>query len=689
MALMIDQILHGKRRRLRTNPEKILMDANGLRLWADYMDVEPGFSGRIDFIHKINIPSLFRVECSGISDYEPALVSWKPSHVSLSLERDGILWNEQKFITEEDAAVSCMIWENRGEEAFQLRLIPGTMDGTLPTTFDEQLAVRFFCNGEETGYREWNVAPGERLELCVAAQVCLQGEQDLMDRRCRLICEKYSSVREAVLNQEQEYQKWFDQVPEFTSDQPLIDKTWAYRWYILRHNRMTPGIGKLKETYFCEGRSHKMTKEPYHPEGWEFTKLIPLSVPMHLLDLRWYGEKEYGTSILHVMRDNQDESGEFRCAKVNWNGNPYANFFGWAVWQYYLVSGSLSYASEALPVAKKQIAAWQKNYGNPEDVLLTQYIHQLTGMEYQPSYWYFYEYPDNCRDESTFTPVKRVDRNVYHYLNVTAVEKLCRVCGDPEAERYHLLADQIKEAILDLMWDEETGYFYDLHYQTNEKAFVKNIVGVFPFFGELTDDRHRKCLEVLLTDEFNTPCPFPSVSTRCPVFTGEGGWKGQFFKGRNGCIWNGPAWPFANSMVLDGIGKESLRTSHSLDDMFRTYFRKYTAMHYYGGDGELPYLVEHYNSLTGECISDDVDYSHSYYIDLVVRYASGIHVEENAVVVEPLDLGLKYFELKGIRIRGHRIDVKQERDGSLSVAVDSEIAARREGSGRHKIRLEL
>lgn len=78
---------------------------------------------------------------------------------------------------------------------------------------------------------------------------------------------------------------------------------------------MKPERGNLKDTFFCEGRSHKMTKTPYEPDGWEFTKLIPLSVPMHLLDLRWYGKKDYGKTILHTMRENQDEEGEFHCAK--------------------------------------------------------------------------------------------------------------------------------------------------------------------------------------------------------------------------------------------------------------------------------------------------------------------------------------------------------------------------------------
>lgn len=441
---------------------------------------------------------------------------------------------------------------------------------------------------------------------------------------------------------------------------------------MLRHNMMKPELGNLKEIFFCEGRSHKMGKIPYQPDGWEFTKLIPLSVPMHLLDLRWYGEKEYGTSILHVMSDNQDENGEFRCAKVNWHGNPYANFFGWSTWQYYLVSGDKTYAKEALPVVKKQIQAWKKVYGNEKDRLLSQYVHQLTGMEYQPSYWYFHDFPKDCMNEKTYTPVKRVDRNVYHYLNTLSAACLCELFHDRDEKIYRKEAEGIREDILSLMWDEESGFFYDLHFETNEKAMVKNIVGFLPFFADMTQKKQEKGIDVLFSAGFNTPCPFPSVSTDCPVFTAEGGWQGQFFKGRNGCIWNGPAWPFANSMVLDGLAKESLKRDHALDGKFGEFFRKFTRMHYNGGDGRVPYLVEHYNSITGECISDDVDYSHSYYIDLVVRFVAGVRVEPDKIIVEPIDIGLEHFCLSGLWIRGHEVEVRLARNERLSIFVDGE-----------------
>ena len=675
--MVIDKILKGNRRRLRTSPENILMDASGYRMWADYLEVRPGFVGRIDFIHKINIPCLFRVVCDILSNYEPAKIKWKPSHVAMTAEKAGIYLKEQKFITLEDAAVSCMVWENRGDRPFTLTFIPGTEDGTFATTYGKKLSVRYFINGQEGGRRDWILQPQGRLELCIAAQVCLEGETERMEEGCRRIQECFCEPQKALRAQKEAYQSWFECAPSFTSDDAQIDRIWAYRWYVLRHNMMRPELGNLKETYFCEGRSHKMGKTPYQPDGWEFTKLIPLSVPMHLLDLRWYGEKEYGISTLHVMRDNQDENGEFRCAKVDWHGNPYANFFGWSVWQYYLVSGDLSYAREALPVVKRQIQGWKKVYGNENDRLLIQYVHQLTGMEYQPSYWYFHDFPKDCMDKETYTPVKRVDRNVYHYLNTLAAAYLGELCLDPETDAYRKEAEGIREDILRLMWDEETGFFYDLHYQTNEKAKVKNIVGFLPYFAgmgkELGADGAKRGMEHLFLKEFSTPCPFPSVSTDCPVFTAEGGWQGQFFKGRNRCIWNGPAWPFSNSMVLDALARESLRRGHVLDEKFGEYFRKFTGMHYHGGDGSMPYLVEHYNSMTGECISDDVDYSHSYYIDLVVRYVAGICVGPDRIVVEPVDIGLDHFRLSGLRIRGHEVTVCLETgDGRLSVTVDGE-----------------
>lgn len=113
---------------------------------------------------------------------------------------------------------------------------------------------------------------------------------------------------------------------------------------------------------------------------------------------------------------------------------------------------------------------------------------------------------------------------------------------------------------------------------------------------------------------------------------------------------------------------------------------KFTRLHIYGGDGETPYLVEHYNSMSGECISDDVDYSHSYYIDLVVKYIAGISVYPGKIVVEPLDIGLEHFCLNNLTIQGHDIRVCLEKENrKLTVSVDGEERGNCEGLGRLEV----
>ena len=67
--------------------------------------------------------------------------------------------------------------------------------------------------------------------------------------------------------------------------------------------------------------------------------------------------------------------------------------------------------------------------------------------------------------------------------------------------------------------------------------------------------------------------------------------------------------------------------------------------------------MEHYNPESGEPLSDEVDYNHSYWIDLVMSFVAGIHVEEDKIIVDPLQLGLQWFIMRNVLIRGHRYAV--------------------------------
>lgn len=678
----IDEALGGGRRHLRTHPKLSLLGPTGARLWADALDSSPGFAGSIDFIHKCNIPLLFTVT----SDQTPALLEpsqskWYPSYLQTDYDNEQVEFREYKWIAWEDVAVSVQSWSNRGDKPLCLSLRTDSRIAERQAGSEHSGIWR----NEEHGFDVATVIrtnehrlvdglvlqPGEKISFTIAAALGLSPEDGaaMLDGRLNVVLAL--SGEEAWHKHRADYQAWFDRAPRFESNEPLLDQTWLYRWYLMRNTLADPKHGRLQYPLFYEGRSHKMSKTPFAPKGWEFTKMIPLTTPMHLLESRWYPDGAYGDGVMRNMLESQDSDGLYHCLFVDRELHSYANFMGWAAYNYYAVHRNEEMIRDMLPSLKAQIGGESRIMGNGGDRLLIEYKHNRTGKEYQPSYWYFNDFPEDCKDPESWVPLKRVDRSVYHYLNCVGVARLCRLLGDPEAEAYGAIAEQIKADVLSKMWDGESRFFYDLHHIDDRKAMVKNIVGFYPYWAQIADERHADGLNHLFDEAlFRTGNPYPSAAADCPVYAPEGGWKGRFFKGRDGCIWNGPMWPYTNSIVLDALALESKRLSHGYDKQFGDDFRAFSMMHYERGDLKRPYLVEHYNSETGEPISDDADYNHSYYIDLLIRHVAGLNIEADRIVLDPVDIGLERFELDNIKAAGkmlrvtYRKGASEGRDGS-------------------------
>jgi len=672
----IDKALKCGKRSLRTHPGKLLLGPTGARLWADYLDPVPGFSGRIDFIHKQNIPLLFTVTNSARDNYEPCSVNWYPSHLDFNFENQKFALNDRKFITWDDCAVSCQKWINKSAEDIELKLDlnkeisweakDGKLYGELEIAeYKFTLAIVINCSNEKIK-DGLILKPDEKAEFIITASLGIKDsdEVDILERRTDVYTKGYSSIDEAADKMRADYEKWFEKVPVFSSSEELLDRTWAYRWFILRHTLAHPAYGNLQNPVFYEGRSHKMAKTPYKPKGWEFSKMIPLSVPLNITDARWYHDASDCEGELKNMEVSQDEDGFYKSLLIDRTMAHYANYTAWATYQMYLVHRNKEIVKEILPSLKKQILGWAKVMGNENDSLLIETDHKRTGKEYQPSYWYFTDFPKDCKDKSLITPLKRVDRCIYQYLNMMGVSKLCEIIGDNEAEKYKAMAEKIKSEILEKMWDEETKFFYDLHYITDEKAMVKNIVGVYPYWAEITEEKHIDGIKHLFEEsEFNTPCPFPSASADCRVYRAEGGWQGNFIKGRDGCLWDGPTWPYTNAVALDALALESKRRNHIYDKQFAYFMKEYSFLHYLYRDLNMPYLVEHYNSQSGEPLSDEPEYNHSYYIDLIVKHVVGLNVEKDRLVFDPIDIGLDYFSIENIKAAGLDIKVTYKKSG--------------------------
>lgn len=683
VTTLIDQALEAGRKGLRTLPGSLLLGPTGARLWADYVEPVPGFSGRFDFIHKVNIPLLFAVSPRGLSRFEPFTSQWRPSHLYWRHEDRRFAVEEWKFITWDDCAVACQRWTNRSGEEISLRLhtyesaVKARGEGALfgayaIEAYSYDVAFALTASDPALLDGEITLRPGESRELIVACATGIEGRdsRESLAERARAWA-RGGSVAGVVERHAREYAAWFEKAPSFTASDPVFEKTWLYRWFILRHNLADPRHGYLQHPLFYEGRSHKRGKRPFGTGGWEFSKLINLSVPLHLTDARWYHDPGYCEGALKNMAAHPKEDGEFCCMMVDTLLHSFANYSCWAAYLLYLVHRNDQVMRELLPSLKRQMAAWKGAYGNERDELMIEYRHPRTGKEYQPSYWYFHNYPLNPKDPETYTPLKRVDRTIYHYLNTLGVAKLCEALGDPDAPSFYSLAEAIRRDVLEKMWDPATRFFYDLHHQTDEKAWVKNIVGFYPAWAEIVDERHDGLIEHLFEKgEFDTGSPFPSTAADCPIYASEGGWQGHFIKGRNGCVWNGPNWPYTTAIALDALARESKRKGHLYDERFGRALREYSYLHFLQRDLAQPYLVEHYSSRSGEPLSDEPEYNHSYYIDLIVTHVAGLSIEEDRIVLHPVDVGLDYFRLENVKAAGHAIAVTYKRPGAAGAPAD-------------------
>ena len=697
----VDEALGHGRRGLRTAPGRLLLGPTGARLWADVLDEEPGFVGCLDVVHKLNLPLLFTTAVSPAPSVPgpPAVVHWRPSHLSMERRYGDATLVERKLITWDDVALSEQRWTNGGDEPVTLTLavddawVAPTAGGAfgrrhVPARgFTVLAAVRTDAPALWSGL---TLAPGEQRTVLVTAAVGLAGtdtEDELVARAERLL------HPDAVAEQQAEYQDWFDRTPTFSSSDPVLDRLWHYRWFLLRHNLARPRVGALTGTVVYEGRSHKMTKQPWAPQGWEFSKHIPLSTPMHVLELRWHHDDDLGAEVVASVVGRQGSDGQLYSATANEVMHPYANFMGWAAWQHARLHGWRSVAA-ALPTLKRQVRGEREHRVPDADELPVQVDHRLTGKEYQPSYWWFAGYPDDPKDPAGCTPLKRVDRAVYQHLNALGVARVCALAGDPDEAEFTAVADRVATSVLSKQWDPDGAFFYDLHHLSDQRALVRNVVGLYPWWAGLCGHEHRAGFEQAFEpDVFGTAWPLPSVEASCPVYQSGGSWKGAFLKGRNGCMWDGPTWPYTNSIALDAVGTESRRAGHRDDAVFADLLRRYALLHFAQHDGETPYLVEHYDSRSGEPISDEPDYNHSYLIDLLIRYVAGLSVDvveatgEVVVEVDPLDLGLRHFTLADVRVGAHVLEVRYDRGHGLVLVVDGEQRASREDLGALSLRV--
>src|SRR5262249_52615617 len=145
--------------------------------------------------------------------------------------------------------------------------------------------------------------------------------------------------------------------------------------------------------------------------------------------------------------------------------------------------------------------------------------HWWTGMEWQPSFFYFCDYKTDPKNRSmplVNTPLARVDLTAYNYGNAHAVAQIYEMLGKNEnAAEFAELARKTKADLLKHMWDDKAGFFYSLRAKDLKKADVKEVIGVYPFYFDLPEKGkgYERAWEAIIDPkQFWTPWPVASAS---------------------------------------------------------------------------------------------------------------------------------------------------------------------------------
>lgn len=240
---------------------------------------------------------------------------------------------------------------------------------------------------------------------------------------------------------------------------------------------------------------------------------------------------------LDIFYERQEANGAIRWAYEIESGNPVVNpenpeglglpLFAWAEFNLYHKSANKKRVKEVVPVLHRYMAWIDSLYKRPNGLYAVPLA--VTGM-------------DNAPREGA---VYLIDFNTVMAINALYMSALADILNDKEASfQYKRQYFSLKTRINSLMWDPDSGFYYDLD-ENERRLSVKTIAGYWPLLAELpNDDKAERIIEKLSDPEyFGTPHPYPTVARNEPSFS------------ENGDGYRGSVFPHLTFMVIKGLEK--------------------------------------------------------------------------------------------------------------------------------------
>jgi len=245
----------------------------------------------------------------------------------------------------------------------------------------------------------------------------------------------------------------------------------------------------------------------------------------------------------------------------------------WSVWENYLWSNDKDNLESAYKVLKDYNNWYYEN--RRLDTGLFFWIHPYeSGIDNTPRF--------GSKDESEVADMPNlaaIDVNSYIVRQNETLAKMAEELGRPdEAKLYRKKADELAALVNELMWDEDSGYYYDLETKTGELVKIRTIASLFPLFAGIPDKGRAEIVlsHVMDPSEFNTDIPLPSVARDEEEFEKD--------------CWRGPVWTNTAYMVIVGMerygyNEDAAELSWKLvDGIYRTHQNTGDLVEFYDPD---------------------------------------------------------------------------------------------------------
>jgi hypothetical protein len=607
-----------------------------------------GFGGKVAYWESINDNSAYTVAITPgtfteqVSQRRQVPSHWKSVHTSGSVTVD-----QTKFITDNNVAVTNLSIKNNGTSSTTLQLRATSPYATTGTgseltgqvnSYNNLTTIRPRLTGD--GFTASGGGLNRSVTIAAGATVTAKVVMGFVTDEIPESLTEYNayagySPATAFATHVRAYNLWWAQnVPYIDVPEPAIKKNIYYRWWLMRFNNLDADI---------PGQTFQF---PTSTEGvLGYNNAIALTQPMHIDDLKYLRNPAYAygdwLSVGQVSKGGRflDNPGD----PENWS-NSYTQYIAEAAWKSYQIHGGQpAIAANLAHYAEGDVKGQLAYYDHDNNKLIEYDWGALTGNDADAVS--FHWKPGNMdRAESA-----------YQYSGALAAAQAYEAIGNTaKATEMRTLAAQIKDAIVNVLWNPGRQLFEHRLKSTDEWVPWKEINNYYPFsVGAVPDTATYKQALRLYDDPAQYPVfPFYTANQTDKKAAADAGNPGS------------NNFSTINSTVQFRLYSSVLR-NYPNSWMSATDYKKLlywnTWAQYVGGNTQWPDANEFWADWNGSSI-DYRSWIHHNILGssnwTVIEDVAGLRPRNDAKVeLSPIDIGWSHFTVNNLRYRGADLSI--------------------------------